>query len=252
MSADITKYLGLIPNQNQAAANFIASVSALVQPFADITALDNSIPHLFDIDVAVGKQLDVVGQWVGRSRYLTQPLTGVYFSLDIAGLGFDQGVWLGPNDPVSGLVALPDDIYRTYLKAVIAANYWDGTKTGAEAVYAQIFAPANITILVFDNQDMTMVIGILNNANLNPTLTALLQGGYLDLRPCGVLLLGFVSPSVAGTPFFGFDAEDSSISGFDVGSWATPPLYDTSVGVCSILGVSDICDYAVADCSICG
>ncbi|MGC7970039.1 DUF2612 domain-containing protein, partial [Salmonella enterica] len=71
-----------------------------------------TLPFDFDLDQAIGVQLDAVGEWVGISRNITVPLAGVYFSFDIAGLGFDQGVWKGPFDPDTGLTTLDDDTYR--------------------------------------------------------------------------------------------------------------------------------------------
>ena len=65
-------------------------VATLCQPFVDEQSVLNSLPGKYDLDSAVGVQLDAVGEWVGISRELAVPLSNVYFSLDIAGLGLDQ------------------------------------------------------------------------------------------------------------------------------------------------------------------
>jgi hypothetical protein len=48
---------------------------------------------------------------------------------------------------------------------------------------------------------------------------ALFTQGYLSLKPSGVQIDAFMTPSVPSTPYFGFDAQNSSVSGFDVGAW---------------------------------
>ncbi|MGX6999922.1 DUF2612 domain-containing protein [Caballeronia sp. KNU42] len=248
MSADIYAYTSLITSQHNVQPNFMATVAALVQPAADLQAVLNSIPALYDLDVAVGVQLDTVGQWVGQTRNLKEPITGVYFSFDTTGLGFDQGTWLGPFDPTSGLVALPDDSYRILLYATIAANSWDGTVPSAYAIWGTLFASLGYEILIQDNQDMTMGI-ILIGPTPNAVTLALFSGGYLNLRPAGVLIEFYGVQSVQNAPVFGFDASlsaflitsggqqvvtaggeavivggtggGSSVAGFDIGAWFT-------------------------------
>jgi hypothetical protein len=219
MTVQISQYTSLITSEHQSAPNFMAMVSLLAQWAADRQNMLASIPGLYDIDDAVGSQLDAVGLWVGASRDLSIPLTDVYFSFDEAGLGFDQGTWLGPFDPTSGLVALPDAQYRILLYATIAANNWDGTIPGAYNAWNTIFEPLGYSILIQDNQDMTMDIALIGPAPDAVTL-ALFTGGYLSLVPAGVGITNYYLPSIPGDPVFGMDAENSSISGFDVGAWA--------------------------------
>lgn len=216
MSADITKYLDYITSEYRNQPNFVSVVSAVVQPLADENQVVQEFPLDYDLDVAVGAQLDTVGLWIGQSRYLSEPLTNVYFSFDIAGLGFDQGTWLGPFDPTSGLVALPDDEYRVLLRAKIANNQWDGTVPSAYKFMAPVF-PGD-TFFIIDNQDMSMYIGVAGPVPLNAVTFALLTGGYLNIKPAGVRIAGYITST---TPLFGFDVEDPTIAGFDVGSWST-------------------------------
>lgn len=218
MSGNVQPYLDLITSEHASKPNFIASVTVSIQPFADALALLNTFPTLWDIDTAVGAQLDTVGQWIGQSRYLEIPLVGVYFAWDTAGLGWDQGYWQGPFDPSSGVVALNDTDYRTLLLAKIANNVWDGTIPSAYEFLAPVF-PNNL-LIIQDKHDMGMYIGILGPA-LDAVTTSLLENGYLDVKPAGVRIDGYVTQSVAGKPLFGFDAENSTISGWDVGAWAT-------------------------------
>jgi hypothetical protein len=221
MTAQLTDYTSLITSEHQSAPRFMAMVSVLAQWAVDRRARLASIPALYDIDTAVGQQLDRVGEWVGISRNLSIPLTGVYFSFDTVGLGFDQGTWQGPFDPTTGLVALPDDQYRILLYATIAANNWDGTVPGAYAAWNTVFAPLGYSILIADNQDMTMDV-VLVGPTPDAVTLALFTGGYLNLRPAGVGINNYYLPTVPNIPVFGFDVENSAIAGFDVGAWAAP------------------------------
>ncbi len=216
---DITRYLNLITNEHQGQPNFFAALTALLQPPADLGALVLTLPTLFDLDVAVGAQLDAVGLWIGITRYLPIPLSGVYFSFDTTGLGFDSGTWQGPSNPTSEVVALSDDAYRVLLFARIAANHWDGTIPGAYAIWTAVFAGTGFNIMIIDNGDMTMDMGIFG-AVPDAVTIALFTGGYLDLRPAGVRLNNYIIPSTSG-PYFGFDTENDALSGFDEGCWPT-------------------------------
>ena len=215
-------YTGLITAEHADKSNFVSVVSALVGPLVDIQAQTLSMPSLYDIDSAVGSQLDVVGQWVGQGRFLTTPLTGVYFAFDTSGVGFDQGAWQGPYDPTTGLVALSDDAYRTLLRATIAANHWDGTISGAYSIWSAVFSATGISMIMQDYENMTMLIGVLSSSGIDAVTQAMIKNGLLDLRPAGVEMISRVIPSVTNTPFFGFDAQNTSVSGFDTGSFATP------------------------------
>jgi hypothetical protein len=218
---DATPYLDLVTSEHSDKPKYMAMLEVFLQPVADILQVQETFPGLYDLDVAVGVQLDAVGLWVGQSRFLTTPLTGVYFSFDDAELGFDLGTWLGPFDPTTGLVTLPDDTYRILLKAVIAANQWNGTIPQAYEIWNTLFQ-GTLMIMIIDNQDMSMDYGVIPNGPLDAVTLALLTGGYLSLKPAGVRINNYFVPSEPGTPFFGFDAFTDAIAGFDTGSWATP------------------------------
>ena len=220
MVQTVETYENLVTSEHNDRPNFMAMIAALAEPSVELQNLLEALPEDFDLDVAIGAQLDVVGEWIGRSRELAVPLVGVYFSLDTAGVGLDEGTWFGPFDPVSGLVSLPDDVYRTVLRTVIAANQWDGTIPGAYEVWDTIFSVTGSKIFIVDHQDMTMDVGIFG-APLNAVVIALLTTGVIALKPCGVRINAYFIPSVSETPMFGFDVQNDAISGFDVGSWAT-------------------------------
>lgn len=215
--ADISDYTGLVTSEHADKPKFMATVSALAQCFVDLQNVELSIPFAFDLDQAVGVQLDAVGEWVGITRNVNTPLTGVYFSFDTAALGFDQGVWKGPFDPDTGVVSLDDDTYRLLIRAKIGANNWDGTLGSSAAILNSIFGGGTY-VFIQDNGDMSITYGIAGNVP-SALFLALLRGGYIPLKPEAVHINGYYVTSNPGGPLFGFDVENNLISGFDVGAW---------------------------------
>ncbi len=186
MTATAQSYLDLLPSQNRAQPNFSTMVSATVQPFVDAINVLNSVPILFDIDTAIGQQLDMIGQWVGVSRNLSTSLTGQYFSWDTPGSGWDQGVWHLPGDPLTGILILDDPYYRAVLKARILNNHWDGDITDAYALMSVVFATFGYTIGIQDFGNLTMGLVLMGPVAPDSVLNAIFLSGLLDVRPIGV------------------------------------------------------------------
>lgn len=217
------RYTDLITSEHQDKPNFAAVLAAILQPVADIIETVDALPAAFDLDAAVGAQLDIVGLWVGVSRLLLEPLVGVYFSFDTVHLGFDEGQWQGPFDPTSGLASLPDDAYRALLYATIAANRWDGTIPGAYRVWQSLFGSSE-KVLIQDFGDMSMLTALMDKS-ANATINALFTTGVIRLKPAGVRQM-LAQPSVALAPLFGFDVQNAAIAGWDSGCW--PTILETS------------------------
>lgn len=209
-------YLDLVTSEHASQPDFMASLIAVIQPVSDTTDAIASMPALFDLDVAIGDQLDKTGQWIGPTRYLTQALVGVYFALDTAGIGFDQGTWFGPFDPTTGLVRLPDDSYRKLLYATVAANQWNGSIPAAYAAYQILFGSE--AVLIQDRDDMSFELYLVGGS---PTAIekSLFKNGELSLKPSGVRINGYY---IDDAPVFGFDVSNANISGFDSGQWPLP------------------------------
>lgn len=220
LMADLSEYAALITSEHSDKPRFMAVVSTLVQPLVDQMNLIESMPGKFDLDVAVGDQLDTIGVWVGVSRKIRTPLTGIYFSFDIAGLGFDQGTWKGPFDPDTGLTVLDDDTYRLVIRAKIGANHWDGTLEQSAAILNSIF-DTDTHVFIEDHQDMSMTIGIAGKVP-SAVFLALLAGGYIPLKPEGVRVNYTIVTTIDGSPLFGFDMSNQLVAGFDVGAWSRP------------------------------
>lgn len=219
MASSTDDYVALITPEHADKPIFVAVIRALTQGFVDNINLMSSFKDLYDLDQAVGEQLDAVGLWVGISRRLTVPLTNVYFSWDsTALLGWDSGSWQGAFDPSTGIVSLPDDAYRTLIRAKIAANNWDSTLIGAENIWSQVFAGSNSQIFIQDKQDMSMIVGFTGDP-LDAVQQALLTSGVFPLKPAGVRINFYAIPANTG-PMFAWDVDTTNLKGWDTGSWA--------------------------------
>lgn len=191
---DATPYLDLVTSAHSDKPKFMAQLLACVQPFADTIAVLLTMPGKFDLDTAVGVQLDAVGEWIGTTRNLASPISGIYFAFDTVNLGFDQGVWWTPGDDLANLITLPDEQYRTLLRARVASNHWDGSIPNAYEVWDLLFADTNYTINIIDNGDMTMDFQLVSPTPPDALTIALVQGNYLTLKPAGVGATSTVVP----------------------------------------------------------
>lgn len=219
----LSDYLNLITPYHASRPKFVNMVAVLVQSLVDAQAMLGQMTADFDLDTAVGVQLDILGQWIGRTRYLQLPITGVYFTLHMPSDpvlrdGFDQGVWLGPYDPTTGIIAMPDDTYRTVLKLQAIANQWDGTLASIQAAFANVFPG----VVVQDRGDvpgglMSMDV-LIPSTEMNSLLLGVLEQDF-PIKPSGVQI-NIIETTVSTVPIFGFDINDGVIfGGFDVGAW---------------------------------
>lgn len=179
------EYVALITQEHIDKPKFVATVTASVSPFAKLQEVMRKFISDFDVDSAIGAQLDQVGLWVGVSRTIGVPIAGYYFSWDdVASDGWDNGVWKGIGDPDSGFTQLPDDIYRSLIKAKIQANHWRGDIAGAYDIINAALSVDNVVKIV-DNHDMTMTVQV--TAGALPSIEqAIVMAGYLPIKPAGV------------------------------------------------------------------
>lgn len=180
----VLDYLLRITSEHNQKPKFVANVAASVRPFADMQVGILGMPQLYDLDNAVGTQLDTVGLWIGVSRNVS---LDTMFSFDIFGDGFDQGFWDYPGSSLTAIDRLDDDQYRLLLRAQIVANTWDGSIPQAYAIWALLFTGTDYKIRLHDYQDMTMGMDLLcPPGGPDPVVRALFTQGYLDIKPEGV------------------------------------------------------------------
>jgi hypothetical protein len=216
-TGSVAFWLSLVTSEYASQPNYMAMLSITFQPMADIIAVLESIPTAYDLDTAVGSQLDTDGVWVGISRNITTPISGVFFSWQTPGLGWDQGNWT-PGINLTDLIQLPDAQYRTLLYAKIAANHWNGSIPGAYAVFDEVFAGTGFGVLIQDLQGMHMAYA-LTGPIPDAVTRALFVSGYFNLKPAGVRIDKYYTPAAPNVPYFGFDVENDNIAGWGVGYW---------------------------------
>ncbi len=206
--AQASDYTALIPSANARQPKFLAMVAAAVQPFVDLINFYQALPAQFDLGQttagagyggggyggggfgpttlvlaqAAGAQLDIIGLWVGVSRFVAAPLEA-WFSFDTANLGWDQGVWWDPFQPTSGSTALDDDTFRLLIQAKIAWNRWDGTTPSFYAILVALFNPLSVSIT--DNLNHSISITV-SGPSRNAALKRLATNGLLPFIPVGV------------------------------------------------------------------
>ena len=133
MAGLVGHYLDLITSEHRDKPKYIAMVNALLQPSDDIFALGITIDDEFDVDLAVGKQEDTLGEIVDMDRTL-------------------------PYQPISAPSAVMDnENYRAMIKAKIAKNMWRGGIEDMEDVWQALFGTR---IAIQDNQDMTITVSL--------------------------------------------------------------------------------------------
>ena len=180
---NVNQYIGLVTWQHRR-AKFLAFMEAILKPVVDIQNVAMLMDREFNIDLAIGQQLDIIGEWVGMSRNIHPPIEDVYFAWDSEGVGWDSGLWRGPDDPVTGLVRFPDHAYRSLIRGKIAANMWDGTIPGAYAAWRTAFNGES-ELKIVDYQNMSMV-AVITGIEPDAIYRAILRDGLIPLKPAGV------------------------------------------------------------------
>lgn len=180
-------YPDLITLEHISKPNFVEMVKETTQPFVDIIQFLGLIPTTYyDIDVAIGVQLDTLGLLIGVPR---------------------------PG-------GFSDDYYRIILKVRILNNHWQCNKPSAYELANELFSGLGFSFFIEDHADLSITLGVIGSGVPSGEIITLLTGGYMDVKPVTIRIAGYAYQSGSG-PIFAFDIENTSFAGFDVGSWAT-------------------------------
>lgn len=155
----IQEYLDRVTSEHRDKPKFIAWLASILTPTDYIYNCINKIDDAFDLDKAVGNQLDVLGELIGVSRTL------VFQPPDMSSL-------------------LDDNTYRLVLKAKIGKNMWQSTKPEVQEIWKGMFSDLQLDLI--DNQDMSMtavIYGVLDELR-----ELLIANGYIVPKPSGVRL----------------------------------------------------------------
>jgi hypothetical protein len=185
-------YANLITSEHNQKPNFMALVGLLTNSIADIVQATQAIQPAFDLDLAVGNQLDIIGLWVGQPRVIETVLVQGFFGFadDVAALSFGEetnpsigGVFYEEGATAAGSTTLNDAAYLTILKAAIVRNQSSGTRPAIELALQDIFG---VPCSVADNGTLSLAITI--PVPISPTDQALLTALDILPRPAGVAI----------------------------------------------------------------
>lgn len=216
-----TDYTKLITSQHRNKPRFAAMVNLLAGSFGAVADSMLGLVPAFDVDTAVGVQLDVIGLWVGISRRQTIPIPNVFFTWDDAGLGWNYASWKGPFEPSQGVTVLDDETYRAVLKAKIGSNYWNGSNQDLTEIGETALSEFDIQCFTIDNMDMSITIYILGAPTA--VLIEMIKRGVVPPKPAGVRVTGYILASTPGAPFFALSVSTTTeVAGLDFGSFGEP------------------------------
>jgi hypothetical protein len=223
MTISKANYISLITSEYQNSTKLLTWLSDLFQPVQEVCTLLEGFDVAFDIDSAVGPQLDVVGAEVGLSRRLETVIysSDVGFTWDDPDLGWGVGIWIYASSTT--LLDLPDDIYRQALKVKIADNYWDGSIPHMYEMWESLFGDT-LLIEIQNNLDMTMFVLIYGDI-ASYTLAHLFLNDQISIRPAGVDIGYHINPT--GHPFFAWGIVHLPMfAGWDEGYWSAGGYLD--------------------------
>lgn len=165
--------------------------TAILVKQALVDGLAQAVQDGFNIDTAVGPQLDILGKYIGLPRNIGDPAPADYFGFvdfDLTGNDNGFGDYVSNQNPTvlfydaayygQRNTNLSDDSYRFMMKLKIVLNSSDSTLYGIQKLLAALL-PGLVTVV--DNQDMTLSYTINVQA---PVSTATLLA-YLP-KPMGV------------------------------------------------------------------
>lgn len=178
------------------------------------------VQEAYDIETAVGKQLDVLGKYIGVDRYFVGSVfpDDAFAFTDAFGDELDEskgfidafeadpieGFFLGIEDATAPHQTMDDETYRAILKLKIIQNSINHSQKQIDDALYRFFG---LSIFCTDNYDMSMTYFAINESYFN-FLQLAAQKDVLP-RPMGVQL-----NILEGTDFFGFmDAFSDDESG---------------------------------------
>lgn len=185
----VSDYTGLISGEHATKPKFIAWLTAALQVVDDIQTFLAGLYSAYDIDNAVGAQLDTLGLILNQPRRVTfQPSDGVSANLD-------------------------DVTYRILLKSKVAFIHFDGTLSALYTLFQTALGNTGLYFGVQDNQNMTYQVVVFGATT--SIIKDLIEHGYIIPRPEGVSL----TVNVTTNKVFAFGVETDVFGGFGEGYW---------------------------------
>lgn len=223
MSSFVDAYSDLLITQYKNKPKAKAHIEALISGYEDIYNTINSFFKVLDVDIAVGKQLDIIGKILGISRETDFPTKRRYFGFanNKNSYQFNNNnltmypFYKGESLKESG--TLDDITFRVFIKAKIIKNNVKATmidedkKLSLQDVADFLF---NSKAYIIDNYNMSVGVYIDNTYDTN--LLQYLKNAKLIPKPQGVGIRSIVSYKDGNT--FGFRDINPNAKGFNDGN----------------------------------
>jgi hypothetical protein len=179
-------YQGLITSEWQGSTKFIEWFNAVLSPIFDLIQFLTGLDDNFDLDMASGVQLDILGTIVGARRVV-------------------------PFVPSNGVSPILDDpTFLLLIKATIVRNQFNGLNNGTLQTIWQTLFPGG-TIVIDDQQNMTANVFL--TGQFTSIITDLINHNMIVPRPQGVQY-NFFTPTL---PVFATDQNTAFAAGVDLG-----------------------------------
>lgn len=192
----INQYTLLLIKQYWEKTNARLEIESSVGTWSNIYDLFNSFETAFDIDTAVGSQLDIIGKIVGVNRSVPLVIEKIRFGFDgdatARGMAsiFDDSI---PSAPFFSIfeeaytsLQLDDYDYRLFIKAKVAKNVAAGVMVSDDRVTIQdaILQAFEGLAYIIDNQNMTLSLYVSTSVDAE-RIRAIKQLGLIP-KPQGV------------------------------------------------------------------
>lgn len=192
MQVDLNFYLDLVTSEHSTKPKYMAWLSVLLTPLIDAIKLNEGVKKAFDLNTAIGAQLDIIGKWLEQPRQVD----------------------FQPTDGSSSI--LSDNYYRTVLKAKVVKNQWKGTISNFYSFWNVLFKGQPLQIYLVDNQDMEPV-AVIWSSSVDQMMQDLIANNYIVPKPAG---LGLTVRRIDADTTFGFFGTE--FTGFNTGTFWTP------------------------------
>ena len=199
-------------------SNAVSTVTAITEEFELIYDNSNILDIAYNLDTAIGKQLDIIGKIVGISRVVPFSVPKKYFGFNghLNSYPFGSKFNVVVSYPFKSKFEIPysdsqlnDNDYRFFIKAKIIKNYATSKNIDSNNLSIQnaIDYLFNSKAYIIDNKDMTMTLYI--DSSYDSSKLTYLENLDLLPRPQGVRYNTLVSYQEGLT--FGFNSFNAGL-----------------------------------------
>lgn len=190
----IDKYRKLLTSEYRHSPKLISWMLWILGEGTTYTNFIQMFVEAFDLDFAIGQQLDSIGRLVGVKRLL-------------------DFIPSGGESPL-----LDDETYRFLIKATIIKNTWKGKLDDLYSAWKVLY-PDSRLFQIQDLQDMTF--NVIIAGDFSGLQKELISKGYIIPKPEGVRINLMTITDTSGYPLFSYDLDTLYYSGY-TSHWATP------------------------------